>query len=120
MPKKLVAKRKYKHKVKAIKSAETEKKEDALNIDGTLDIIPPKAKKPSNDIDKGIVTLDEKEYQRLREIEDSIKELFTLAKKVNGAVAFGKLHPKYKEPKLITRLRELLGVEPYIQPTEIK
>lgn len=69
--------------------------------------------KPSNDVDTAVVTLDEKEYQRLREIEDGIKQLFQLAFKVEGVVAFGRVKPGFKEPKLIMKLRELTGEKRY-------
>lgn len=80
----------------------------------------PVTGKPGNDIDKAIVTLDEKDYQRLVDIEDSVKALFTLALNVKGVVAFGRVKPGFKEPKLVTKLRGLTGMERYIDLSEKK
>jgi hypothetical protein len=76
----------------------------------------PHNSKPSNDIDNAVVTLSEKEYDRLMEIERTIKDLFTLALKVEGVVAFGRVKPDFKEPKIILKLRELTGSLRYEPP----
>lgn len=77
------------------------------------EVFPAPQVKPTNDIDNAIVTLSEGEYDRLREIEDQLKALFTLALKSKGVVAFGRVLPDFKEPKIIMRLRELTSMPRY-------
>lgn len=71
--------------------------------------MPDPIGKPSNDIDKAIVTMTEVEYDKLRDIESAVKELFLLARDVKGVVAFGRPKVPMEEHQIIQKLRKLTG-----------
>jgi hypothetical protein len=87
------------------------KQNESLSSTEEGTIFPAPKTKPSNNIDKAIVTLDEAEYNRLREIEHQVKELFFLARDHSALVGIGtpKKNTSAGECKPVKRLRELIG-----------
>jgi hypothetical protein len=66
--------------------------------------------KPTNDIDNALVTLEEKEYNRLRYIERNVKALFLMARDNSAIICFGRakdVRDKVQEHEVIKELRQL-------------